>query len=561
MRALSSSLGLLLIALGAIGCGGDEGSGDAGPSPRMDARVPPRVDTGTPVPVDAGNVPGDDGGPPGFDSGPPQPCESAGTIETVSCGRCGSVERFCTAGGVWAYGDCEGQGGCEPGAMSEVTCGDCGTQMARCTDACEWEPTEECSDEGECTPGTRTRNGVGCGPGETREVTCTDTCELAPAGECESDECDSPGSIEDVSCGSCGTQTRFCTVDGVWEYGLCEDEPEDACVPGTIEPMECGMCGSRTRRCLASCTWDESGSCTGEGVCAPGATMRSSEGCDPGETKLLRCSNACAFVEEEACSDATSALDVTLLLDMTGSHATRVQDNVSILDSRLVAPLLALGDVAVGVSSFADFAGSDDTGGWPFPFDAGVGFGGDAGAGPGSPGDRPFHGGIAPTLSRSAIMTELGEVPVYNGGDLPESGVEALFILGGGTPHASAIPLSCPSGRTPGGCWRSGSTRVIVIYSDASFHNGPDPDSTGIHDPYISALGAASWSSTRSRLLADGTRVIFLHYAGTDTDAGPQYDEMLVALGQPTSDRIDATGRLGAACDEAVARIRSLAGL
>jgi hypothetical protein len=75
--------------VGADGGGVDAGGVDAG---NVDAGGDP-FDFG--VSGDAGDV--DAGGP--VDSGPPrEPCTSAGTIEMVPCGRCGTVSRFCSAG-------------------------------------------------------------------------------------------------------------------------------------------------------------------------------------------------------------------------------------------------------------------------------------------------------------------------------------------------------------------------------------------------------------------------------------------------------------------------------
>ncbi|MEM7609043.1 MAG: hypothetical protein AAF411_27150, partial [Myxococcota bacterium] len=237
----------------------------------------------------------------GGDGGDPEePCDSPGTTETVSCGSCGTLERFCSAGGVWVPGICnEPIDACEPGTTEDRACGNCGTQTARCNATCEWEAIGECEGGGICAPGARSQSGEGCGSGETREVLCSDRCEFEPAGECESNECDMPGATETVDCGSCGTTTRFCTAAGVWEFGIC-NEPSDACEPGTTQMVACGNCGMRESRCLASCQL-EAGECLGEGVCAPGALMTTSDGCPAGQERTLRCTDGCAFEEFEGC--------------------------------------------------------------------------------------------------------------------------------------------------------------------------------------------------------------------------------------------------------------------
>jgi hypothetical protein len=230
----------------------------------------------------------------GVDAGPPQPCDSPGAIETVACGSCGTVERFCTATRTWSYGVCSDEGECAPGSTDSVACGSCGTQQRRCTTECAWETVGACTDEGECEPGTRTRSGEGCPAGSTREVVCSAACELEPAGECVADGCPTLGEIQTVACGMCGSQQRFCAAGGVWEYDPCVGER--TCLPGTSRSVACGMCGTRTERCDATCTWIAA-ACGGEGTCAPGTTTRTSEGCPAGQTRLVRCTDACTLTE------------------------------------------------------------------------------------------------------------------------------------------------------------------------------------------------------------------------------------------------------------------------
>ncbi len=106
-------------------------------------------------------------------------CDSPGSTETISCGMCGTQERFCTAGGTWELlGACTGMGVCEPGTTEDRTCGMCGTRIARCTSTCQWEEDAECMDEGGvCEPGTREAIQDGCPGGEWRETRCTESCE------------------------------------------------------------------------------------------------------------------------------------------------------------------------------------------------------------------------------------------------------------------------------------------------------------------------------------------------------------------------------------------------
>lgn len=238
------------------------------------------------------------GGDGGVPDGAEEFCSDPGATETVSCGACGTTQRFCTADGTWAYGACDEGGMCTPGTTQEIACGACGSQMARCNSACEWEPVGECSGEGGCEPGTRTRSSDGCPEGEDREVVCGESCSFEPVGECLPNDCDEPGAFETIPCGACGEQERFCTAAGTWEYALCEEEGE--CVPGTIDEASCGMCGTQARRCTTECRWDAD-ACADEGECEPGETLRTGDGCPPDQTRTLQCNASCDFEEVVEC--------------------------------------------------------------------------------------------------------------------------------------------------------------------------------------------------------------------------------------------------------------------
>ncbi len=556
MRVLVAWCSVVALSMVA-GCSDPGTAGPVDGGPGVDSRVPgldgggdpidgamPRPDAGDRV--DGAMPP--DGGTPTFDAGPPEPCPTPGVSEPVPCGACGTVDRFCTASRVWAYGVCRDEGACMPGTIDSMACGNCGTQPARCTIACTWETTGACSGEGECMPGARTRSGAGCMAGATREVLCSDACAFEPAGACEVDGCPTPGALESVPCGTmCGMQERFCNAMRVWEYGACLGE--GICMPGTTGSQACGMCGTQTTRCTTACTWMASGMCMAEGECAPGATRRTPMGCPAGQTQAQRCSATCGWTTTEMCRP-DMPIDVMILLDVTGSHGMRVRDQRALLQSRLVTPLLGIMNVAVGVSYYADF-----------PIDP-----------YGSTGDRPFEGGVEPSLTISPIATELGTIPTMGGNDGPESGIEALSVLTGGTRPASATALTCSAGRTAGGCWRAGARRVIVVWTDAANHNGPDPASSGLYSPYTTITPApASWTmaSTLGAMRSQNVELLVLYHTGafSSGDVRAQADEMISDLSQPAANAINATfdttsgtGPLGTAFDAVVARVRTLSG-
>lgn len=397
-----------------------------------------------------------------------------------------------------------------------------------------------CGRAGACTPGERRRSGTGCPEGATRDELCSAACVFEPQGTCAADACATPGVSERVRCGQCGTQERFCTAARVWEYGRCEGE--GPCMPGTTGTTTCGRCGTQSARCTLECRWEGTGACSGEGECSLGETRRSERGCSGGLTRVETCNTMCVFEGSGPCTPR--ALDVMLLLDVTGSHGARVSESIATIESDFVTPLLSIGDgasgaVAVGVAYYADFPVS--------PY--------------GNEGDRPFEGGLEPSSSAATIAAELAGLPRMNGGDLEEAGVEALSILTGGAPPASASPLTCSPGRIGGGCWRAGARRVIVLYTDAPSHNGPDPASAELLAPYMGTVGPnARWAEVMSRLRADAVELIVLYVPGSSMALTGQISEMLTDVGMPATNAIDATA-IAPALRSAVARIRTVSGL
>lgn len=238
-----------------------------------------------------------DGGS-GFDAAanPPMPCDSPGALERVACAACGTVERFCTAGRVWSYGLCESAGECAPGTFGTESCGRCGTRRTRCTTECVFESAGECEDEpeGACMPGERTRTTQGCPPGSSQDAVCDEACRFRPTDRCESDECATPGEVEEVACGLCGTRRRTCSTDLLWQYEPCMNE--GVCEPGGMREVSCGACGTRQERCLASCEWDSAASCI-EGECMSDAGVS-----DAGRVRGDGGVDACGASRENALS-------------------------------------------------------------------------------------------------------------------------------------------------------------------------------------------------------------------------------------------------------------------
>lgn len=478
------SFGLLLIGAACDGegppvLGGDGGLDDGAPG---DASTDAAFDAGTDATVAT--------------------CDEPGTTERVACGACGEAIRFCTIDGVWEQGPCEDEvGECTPGDTEMSSCGSCGTQTTICNASCAWESAGECMEMGECEPGARQRTPDGCESGQTRELLCSDSCVFEESMACESDECEDPGTVETIECGRCGTAERFCTSAHVWEYGPCGGE--GVCDPGTSEEVSCGNCGTRLARCNTSCEWAETGACTDEGECAPGSMRTTTDGCDPGEARLETCNAECSYTAG-MCVEAPG-VDVMILLDMTGSHAWQVTA-ASTAFGDFAEDVLDITDAQVGVAYYADFPVPDY----------------------GSTGDKPFVAGRRLGTNLAAIRSELDSAPTMMGNDGPESGVEALYILAGGTAHPMAEPFACG-----GGCWRPATTRIVVLFTDAAQHNGPALTGSGMHSPYTGVTPApVRWGAARTQLLESGIRLIVVTTGG---DARTQHERILDELGEDAS--------------------------
>ncbi|MDP3277593.1 MAG: hypothetical protein Q8Q09_20570 [Deltaproteobacteria bacterium] len=375
----------------------------------------------------------------------------------------------------------------------------------------------------------------------------TPPADAMPADAAEA--CPRPGTLERVACGRCGTRERFCNAMSVWEYGACGSE--GVCTPGSVVNEACGRCGTRPRRCLNTCQLEPSTAmCTGEGDCTPGETRRTTAGCPAGQSRVLRCSAACALTEIAEVCRASIPLDVTVLIDVTGSNNSNLARDMPMMMDALIRPLLALSsDVQVGVAYFAEFPVS--------PY--------------GIASDRPFYAGIEPGRAEAALQAAITARPNGSGADAEDAVVEPLGVLAGlpVNPLITA-PQRCSAGRIAGGCWRPGAARLVVLYSDSRSHNGPIPGSTMLQSPYNPTLFMTApllWPDVRDALRRANTTVMMLNTAVSST-SGPaaQYNQMLMDLMQPTTDNL-ATGTgtmsmpFAAVSMQVVARARGLAGL
>jgi hypothetical protein len=148
-----------------------------------------------------------------------------------------------------------------------------------------------------------------------------------------------------------------------------------------------------------------------------------------------------------------SRADVVFSMDTTGSMGGALENLKSSLSSQIVPDLkLQIPDIGIGITNYEDMPTGDF----------------------GSPGDLPFELSSPITTNVMSAQTALSSIFLGGGGDLPESGIEALFQI------ATGAGVSWPAGTAgfPGGSvapfdmmFRPGAFPIIIQVSDAPNHS------------------------------------------------------------------------------------------
>lgn len=146
--------------------------------------------------------------------------------------------------------------------------------------------------------------------------------------------------------------------------------------------------------------------------------------------------------------------DVLFLVDVTLSMEEEIDQIRQGLRDR-IAPgtSAAVPDSMFGVATFADFPSGMC----------------------GEPSDRPFELLLPVTDDLSRVQAALDGINLGNGLDRPESHVEALYqtVTGEGIGPYVTPSFGCPGGGAGYPCFRPDALPVILLFSDAPFHNGP----------------------------------------------------------------------------------------
>lgn len=226
-------------------------------------------------------------------------------------------------------------------------------------------------------------------------------------------------------------------------------------------------------------------------------------------------------------SAAPSMLDVHLSIDTTGSFVEEIDALQRTLATSVLPAIRALVPrSSFGLSQFQDFPRA------PYGADS----------------DRPYLLLQRITSDFSSISSAVGRLPsrIGNGGDVPESGYEALYQIGTGAGLAidgvTYVPRYTGSAALGGGTnagvgFRDDSFRVVVHATDAASHSPAD---------YLPGLpGTHSATDVLEAFRAEGIRLVGISNGGY---ARYQLESLALATGayvQPTAGQCP-TGEAGA---------------
>jgi len=180
-----------------------------------------------------------------------------------------------------------------------------------------------------------------------------------------------------------------------------------------------------------------------------------------------------------------SVADVLFLVDTTGSMSGEIDEIQRNLTGAIIPGLSTeVDDLRFAVARFDDFP----VGGY------------------GTGTDVPFEAVAASTSDATATQNAVNGLAAAGGGDLPESQVEALYQAATGDGLSPWIPpADCPSGTVGYSCFRAGAQPIVLLFTDAPFHNGPDGS-----EPYTGVDGAHDYAQAVSALNGIGAKVLGL---------------------------------------------------
>jgi hypothetical protein len=212
--------------------------------------------------------------------------------------------------------------------------------------------------------------------------------------------------------------------------------------------------------------------------------------------------------------------EVTLLVDVTGSMNSEIERIRSTLRDEIVPGMVAaIPEVRLSVAFFSDF-----------PVDP-----------YGDTADVAFGLLLESTSDRAAAQAAVEMLPSMYGMDEAEAQVEALYQIATGSGCLPYIPpASCPPGTVGYPCYATSGGRIILLFTDAPFHNG-----SGLHEPYDPTRFVsppATYTDAVLALNAIGAKVLGLWSGSTEPD---ELNGLARATGAVTADGIAIVRRIG----------------
>ncbi|MCK9462343.1 MAG: thrombospondin type 3 repeat-containing protein [Proteobacteria bacterium] len=194
--------------------------------------------------------------------------------------------------------------------------------------------------------------------------------------------------------------------------------------------------------------------------------------------------------------------DVFFTVDTTGSMGGEITNLKSSLSTYIIPQIQAIiPNVWFGVGRFDDYPYS--------PF------------GDSASGDVVFQLNQAMTSSTASAQTAVNSLSTHYGNDWSESDVPALYAIATGSGFGGylAAQTGCPAGHIGYPCFRPGAVPIIVLITDAPFHNGP-----GGYDAYYSITPVPpTYAQAVAALNAIHAKVLTINTSGTTSSSAPEY--------------------------------------
>jgi predicted small lipoprotein YifL len=213
--------------------------------------------------------------------------------------------------------------------------------------------------------------------------------------------------------------------------------------------------------------------------------------------------------------------DVVFAIDTTASMSQEIDQIRGNLREQLVPGIrAAIRDSQLGVTTFADFP--------------------ERSCGDAEEGDLPFRLVLPVSDDIGRVQSAVDSIGLDNGSDEPESQVEALFQIATGEGVGRWVPASfgCATGGFGYPCFRTDALPVVLLFTDASFHNGPGGANPYAESCPVVASAAHDYDDAVAALNASGIRVIGL-FSGRPGDRGLDHlrqiarDTDAVSAGEP----------------------------